>query len=132
MFFSGLSPGEMNCLERFYYGASPKKLLNHPVFWTVDRRKCFVLDLANSRTDLKIAMTHQTKFIEKSGKTFSTEYSRFDLMDLVIFTSNIIRHFREIQKENNFEDSKEDKLCFHLFVSIIDSNSSYSDVASYF
>ena len=27
MFFSGLSPGEMNCLERFYYGASRKSWL---------------------------------------------------------------------------------------------------------
>lgn len=121
---SGLSSSEHDCLKHFANGLSPSMLFNHPVFWTVDRRKCFILDLANSRTDLrqpavqrgmqrgmpqvmpqvandwvdfvgrsdlKIAMTHQAKFIEKSGKTFCTGYSRFDLMDLVIFTSNIVR-----------------------------------------
>lgn len=44
--FSSLSVGEKDCPTRFFLGTSPGKLLGHPVFWTIDRRKCFLMDLA--------------------------------------------------------------------------------------
>ena len=48
------------------------------------------------QSNLGVAVAHQDKYLKSVGNTFS--YSGFDLMDLVIFTSNIIRHFREMQK----------------------------------
>ena len=49
----------LNFLDYFSEGVSPKKLLRHPVFWTVDRCKCFLTDLAGSRVDLKKGPTHR-------------------------------------------------------------------------
>jgi hypothetical protein len=36
-------------LVGFFEGMSPKGLTDHAIFWTVDRVKCFVLDLADSQ-----------------------------------------------------------------------------------
>jgi hypothetical protein len=40
-------------LEQFFIGRSPRELLGHPVFWQVDRAKCFILDTASAREVLK-------------------------------------------------------------------------------
>ena len=47
--FSGMSRCENDFLDSFFRGMSPKKLLSHPVFWTTEKRKCFILDVADSR-----------------------------------------------------------------------------------
>ena len=45
---------ELDFWKRFCSGTSPKRLLRHPAVWSVDRVKCFILDIADARFDLQI------------------------------------------------------------------------------
>ena len=106
--FSTLSGGERDLLGHFFKGVSPKSLFNHPVFWTVDRCKCFILDLANSRFDSDavptrpllsnwVALMRESELhdIIKAQTDYShTEqgefpYNGFSIVRLAIFTSNM-------------------------------------------
>ena len=96
-----------NLWESFSEGLSPKRLLRHPVFWSLDRMKCFMMDLADARNTLGA----RTKFPKLSGdwvefvkkslsvafrkaKIVTTErlvrmantFEGDDIVDLVIFT----------------------------------------------
>ena len=111
--FSGMSRCENDFLDSFFRGMSPKKLLGHPVFWTAEKRKCFILDVADSRDFLRqkksrkdfhhnwmdsmtrcglgIAVEHQVEYFNKTKVSFP--YNGHSFIDLIIFSSNIIRHF---------------------------------------
>ena len=45
---------ERDFWRRFRSGTSPKRLLRHPAVWSIDRAKCFILDIADARFDLQI------------------------------------------------------------------------------
>lgn len=98
---------ENHFFKQFYLGTSPKKLFRHPIFWTTDRVRCFILDLAGSRfllnaevklssnwllflekPQLKGILDHQKKFY---GDGFSLDGKK--LIDLMVFTANVVKSF---------------------------------------
>ena len=129
---SRLAAKELDLLRRFELKVSPRRLLKHPTFWTVDRSKCFILDVAGSRVQLREKRTPRLRdswvtFMEKSELKTALEqqnsyysskskgkrrggkapFKEFDMLELSIFTSNLIRHFEENKGENTLKTSSD-------------------------
>ena len=127
---SGLSQLDRDLLKHFYAGTSPNSLPRHPLFWSVDRAKWFILDLAGSRRclrkntakllpnwkklvrsgSLSVALKHQVKFYRKKNRRFT--FDGTSLMDLIVFLSNLIRHFEEHKQAGLGLESSDD--CFEI------------------
>lgn len=81
-----LSPKESDLWDQLIKGLSPARLLRHPLFWSVERTKCFVLDVANSRNDLtkeKLIPEISNETIPKADSQESDRLSSTSLPRLV-------------------------------------------------
>ena len=65
--WDSLSEADIDFWERFDNGISPMRLQRHPASWSLDRAKCFILDVADARFDLKIEGPIQETLESSSG-----------------------------------------------------------------
>lgn len=108
---TGLGEHGADLWEFFSKGMSPMRLLCHPVFWSLHKKKCFVMDLADARQVLKskselpkpsedwIKFARGSPlhgFLERQAgrnRKASRDGVRFagdDIVDLIIFASNMV------------------------------------------
>ena len=103
---------ELDLWECFSTGLSPQRLSRHPVFWSLDRMKCFVLDLADSRQELRtkagypklsenwlrfVKESPLDGFLAKQGRFYKapgkTQFNGYGIVDLTVFMSNVVSWF---------------------------------------
>ena len=111
--FVKLSEAEKDCLNQFWKGMSPQRIKQHPVFWSMDRMKCFLIDLADSRKALSRHANHprlsenwinfvgqsalggflksQKEAYAKRGNMTIYDEERNDIVECIIFTANLVR-----------------------------------------